>query len=226
MLTGASAFSALASASRASPSPLHVRKEKAAAGEHVPHGHDDRGRRKVLWAIGALVLVASALLVVARERDRDSAELAGRAVGALVFALLVATVVWAIVYVAHRRKRGLEFFSPELLLLAAGIAFVSAVFLPATRRAGATHEKLGNAVAECTDGAMDEYDANPRKDEFPLTRAQFRVISGRVCETYGERGWFGHHDPTRKEQIDVFRQAVSELKAEGKLPQSVELAAP
>ena len=172
------------------------------------------------------MLIASTLLVVARERDRDSAELAGRAVGALVFALLVATVVWATVYVAHRRNRGLEFFSPELLLLAAGIAFVSAVFLPATRRASATHEKLGNAVAECTDGAMDEYDANPRKDEFPLTRAQFRVISGRVCETYGERGWFGHHDPTRKEQIDVFRQAVSELKAEGKLPQSVELAAP
>ena len=169
------------------------------------------------------MLVASALLVGVRERDRESAELAGRVTGALVFALLVATVVWAIVYVAHRRKRGLEFFSPELLLLAAGIAFVSAVLLPATRRASATHERLANAVAECTDGAMD---ANPRKDEFPLTRAQFRVISGRVCETYGERGWFGRHDPTRTEQIDVFRQAISELKAEGKLPQSVELAAP
>jgi hypothetical protein len=172
------------------------------------------------------VLVASALLVVARERDRDSAELAGRAVGALVFALFAATVVWAVVYVAYRRKRGLEFFSPELLLLAAGIAFVSAVFLPATRRASATHEKLGHAVAQCTDAAMDEYDGSPRKDELRLTREQFRVISERVCETYGERGWFGHHDPTRKEQIDVFRQAVSELKAEGKLPQSVELAVP
>jgi hypothetical protein len=193
-----------------------------AAGEHVPHGHDDRARRRILWAIGALVLVVSALLVVARERDRDSAELAGRAVGALVFALLAATVVWAIVYVAYRRKRGLEFFSPELLLLAAAIAFVSAVFLPATRRASATHD----AVAQCTQGAMDEYDGSPLKDELRLTREQFRVISNRACETYGERGWFGHHDPTRKEQIDVFRQAVSELKAEGKLPRSVELTAP
>jgi len=88
------------------------------------------------------------------------------------------------------------------------------------------HEKLAHAVAECTKGAMDGYDDNPRKDEFPLTRAQFRVISGRVCETYGDRGWFGHLDPTRKEQIDVFRQAVTELKAEGKLPRSVELTAP
>ena len=143
-----------------------------------------------------------------------------------MFALVAATVVWAIVYVAYRRRRGLEFFSPELLLLAAGIAFVSAVFLPATRQASATHEKLGQAVAECTDGAMDEYDGNPQKDELPLTREQFRVISHRVCEIYGERGWFGHRDPTRKERIDVFRQAVSELKAEGKLPQSVELASP
>jgi hypothetical protein len=172
------------------------------------------------------VLVASALLVVARERDRDSAELAGRAVGTLVFALLTATVIWAIVHVVHRRKRGLRFFSPELLLLAAAIAFISGVFLPATRRASATHEKLVHAVAECTDGAMDEYDGNPQKDEFPLTREQFRVISHRVCEIYGERGWFGRRDPTRKERIDVFRQAVSELKAEGKLPQSVELASP
>ena len=197
-----------------------------AAGEHVPHGHDDRARRRILWAIGALVLVASALVVVARERDRESAELAGRAVGTVVFALLTATVVWAIVHVAYRRKRGLHFFAPELLLLAAAMAFISGVFLPATRRASATHEKLVHAVAECTDGAMDAYDDNPQKDEFPLTRAQFRVISGRVCETYGERGWFGHHDPMRKEQIDVFRQAVSELKAEGKLPQSVELTGP
>jgi hypothetical protein len=172
------------------------------------------------------VLVASALLVVVRERDRDSAELAGRASGTLVFALLTATVVWAIVQVVYRRKRGLRFFSPELLLLAAAIAFISGVFLPATRRAGATHEKLVHAVAECTDGAMDAYDENPQKDEFPLTREQFRVISRRVCETYGERGWFGHHDPTRKERIDVFRQAISELKAEGKLPESSELTAP
>jgi hypothetical protein len=197
-----------------------------AAGEHVPHGHDDRARRRILWAIGALVLVASALVVVARERDRESAELAGRAVGTVVFALLTATVVWAIVHVAYRRKRGLHFFAPELLLLAAAMAFISGVFLPATRRASATHEKLVHAVAECTDGAMDAYDDNPQKDEFPLTRAQFRVISGRVCETYGERGWFGHHAPMRKEPIDVFRQAVSELKAEGKLPQSVELTGP
>jgi hypothetical protein len=201
-------------------------KGEAAAGEHVPHGDDDRARRRILWAIGALVLVASTLLVVVRERDRESAELAGRAVGTVVFAILTATVVWAIVYVAYRRKRGLEFFSPELLLLAAGIAFVSGVFLPATRQASATHEKLVHAVAECTDGAMDAYDENPQKDEFPLTREQFRVISRRVCETYGERGWFGHHDPTRKERIDVFKQAISELKAEGKLPQSIELNAP
>jgi hypothetical protein len=39
-------------------------------------------------------------------------------------------------------------------------------------------------------------------------------------------GWFGHHDATRKERIDVFRQAISELKAEGKLPKSVELTGP
>ena len=172
------------------------------------------------------MLVGSALLVVARERDRDSAELAGRAVGALVFALFAAIIVWAIVYVAYRRRRGLEFFCPELLLLAAGIAFVSAVFLPATRRASATHEQLGQAVTECTDGAMDEYEGSSLKDELHLTREQFRVIFHRVCETYGERGWFGRHDPTQKEQIDVFRQTVSELKAEGKLPQSVELTSP
>jgi hypothetical protein len=172
------------------------------------------------------VLVASALLVVVRERHRDSAELAGRAVGAVVFALLVATVVWAIVYLAYRRKRGSEFLSPELLLLAAGIAFVSAVFLPATRHASATDAKLAHAVAECTKGSMDEYDSSRGKDELALTRAQFRVLFHRVCEIYGERGWFGHHDATRKERIDVFRQAISELKAEGKLPKSVELTGP
>jgi hypothetical protein len=173
-----------------------------------------------------LLLVASALLVVARHRDRDSAELAGRAVGAVVFALLVAGVVWAIVYFAHRRKRGLGFFSPELLLLAGGIAFLFGVALPATRRASATHDELAHAVVQCTKGAMDEYDRNPQSDELPLTRGQFRLISRRVCETYGERGWFGHHDPTRKEQIDVFVRSVSELKAEGKLPKSVELSLP
>jgi hypothetical protein len=129
---------------------------------HVPHGHDDRARRRILWAIGALVLVASALLVVARERDRDSAELAGRASGTVVFAL-TATFVWAIVDVVYRRKRGLRFFSPELLLLAAGIAFVSGVFLAATRQASATHEKLVHAVAERTDERWTSTTATRRR---------------------------------------------------------------
>jgi hypothetical protein len=197
-----------------------------AAGERAPEDRRTVGRQAILWGIGALLLAIAVALVVVRERNRESAELAGYAFAGLVLPLVLAGVVWAGVFVLYRRRRGGRFLAPELLFVAAGIAFLLEVALPASHRASAVRDKLSHAVAECTSGAMDAYARNPRKSEFPLTREQFRLVARRMCEKYGERGYFGRHDPTRKEQVEVFAQSVSELKAEGKLPKSIELTAP
>jgi hypothetical protein len=197
-----------------------------AAGERAPDDRRTADRQAILWGVGALLLAIAVALVVVRERYRESAELAGYAFAALVLPLVLAAVVWAAVFVLYRRRRGGRLLAPELLFVAAGIAFLLEVALPASHQASAVRDKLSHAVADCTSGAMDEYARNPRKSEFPLTREQFHLVAHRMCEKYGERGYFGHHDPTRKEQVEVFAQSVSELKAEGKLPKSIELTAP